>query len=293
MDNKIKTRKIRNVTLMGAIVNIILAGAKITVGSSANNSALIADGIHSMSDLVTDAAVLLGSKFWSKDADSEHPYGHGRIETLVSLAIGALLCLVAFEMAWKAIEGFFNPSHNAPSWLAFIVALISIISKEAIYNVTVRVGRQVKSSAVMANAWHHRTDALSSIPVAIAVVGMKVFPSFLYFDQIATLLVCGMLVKAAWDIAYPCIEEIMETQKNVDINKDIAEIKRKFPEIKEIHKIRVRKVGSVLFVEMHMLFDSDMSILAAHSLTDEVKSALLSRNASLGDVIIHIEPHKA
>lgn len=283
-------RTIQKITWLGAFINILLAAAKILVGIIAFSQSLIADGIHSLSDLVTDAAVLIGSKFWGNEPDKKHPYGHGRIETLVSLGIGIGLAIVAIGIIRDAILSFKHPQVTPPGWIAFIVALISVASKEYIFRLTVKTGKKINSRALIANAWHHRTDALSSIPVALAVIGTHVFPTFVYFDQIATIIVSLMLLKAAYDIAHPCISELMEEQVHVDIEGDLLKITDKYPQIVNLHDIRIRRVGTMHFIEMHMFVKGDMSVNTSHALTEEIESTLHKNNQQIADVTIHIEP---
>lgn len=170
---------IRKATWIGSIANIILAVVKITIGKLTNSQALIADGVHSFSDLVTDAAILIGAKFWTAPADKEHPYGHGRFETLTNIFIGILLAFVGIGIGWESLHSISQEQHNSPSLLAFGAAVASIVVKEILYRWTVIQAKKVNSRALFANAWHHRSDALSSLPVAIAVIANYVVPDFI------------------------------------------------------------------------------------------------------------------
>lgn len=284
------TKTIQRITLVGAGINIILSAAKILVGIFAYSQALIADGIHSLSDLVSDAAILIGSKFWSDEPDEKHPYGHGRIETLVSLGIGVALAVVAFGIIIESIVSMSEPHTTAPGWLAFVVAIISIISKEFLYKLTVRAGKKVNSRALIANAWHHRTDSFSSIPVAIAVVGTQIFPEFVYLDHIAAILVSIMLLKASWEISRPCLAELMEAQSNQQINDKLLIFMLQHQKIHEFHKTRVHRVGNMNFVETHMLVDGNMTVSESHDITEDVALYLKDKFKDIGEVTVHIEP---
>lgn len=183
-----------------------------------------------------------------------------------------------------------DPHTTSPGWLAFVVAIVSIVSKELLYRWTVRVGRAVNSRAVIANAWHHRTDSYSSIPVALAVVSMQIFPRFYYLDLIAAILVSIMLLKAAWDIARPCFSELMEEQSNQQIKDELCTYMDQHPQVYEFHKTRGRRVGNMNFVETHMLVSGDMTVSESHAITEEVETYLKDKFRDIADVTVHIEP---
>lgn len=285
-----KLYQIRKITVIGAIINIILSVSKILVGYLSFSQALIADGIHSLSDLISDGAVLIGSKYWADEPDKKHPYGHGRIETLVTLGIGIALAVVAIGMIREALLAINEVHANTPGVLALIVALSSILSKEIIYRWTIKTGKKINSRALIANAWHHRTDAFSSIPVAVAVIGVWVFPQLTYLDHIAAILVSLMLLKAAWDIASPCISEIMEEQDYHDIDNKVEEITEGISYIYDAHNIKTRRVGTLIFVEMHILVDGNMTVNKSHQLADDIEEELKKMNNQIYEVTIHIEP---
>lgn len=284
------TAVVRRVTLIGAGANVLLAAIKMAVGWIAGSQALLADGVHSLSDLVTDAAVLVGSHYWSAEPDAEHPYGHGRIETIVSIGIGTALVGVSVGIIWRALDSMTQNHVDPPGWSALLVAVVSIIAKEWLFRWTAAAGGRIRCRALVANAWHHRSDALSSVPVAVAVLGGRLFPDFTYLDHIAAVIVGVMLIKAAWQIAGPCIAEMMEARCGLDIDRAIADIQDRYKDIDEIHKVRCRRVGSACFVDMHMLVDSNMSVGESHKLADEVKNTLMEREPSIADVTVHVEP---
>lgn len=288
MDSAVETRR---VTLTGAAVNTCLAAAKMLGGLLAHSQALFADGIHSLSDLVTDGMVLVGSHYWNAEPDARHPYGHGRIETIISIVIGITLAVVSIAVMWRALVTI-TLAHDdgSPGWLALTVALVSIGAKESLYRWTRATGKKIGSRALAANAWHHRSDALSSVPVAVAVVGSHVLPSFTYLDHIAAIIVGVMLLTAAWKISKPCIEEIMEARCDEDIPGVVEDLARKYPEIREAHDIRCRHVGTSIYVEFHMLVDAGMSVGRSHELTDILKYAMMNRFENIQDVTIHVEP---
>lgn len=283
-------KSIRKVTLFGAVVNILLSILKVTVGFLSNTQSLIADGVHSLSDLFTDCVILIGAKFWEAPPDSKHPYGHGRIETLINLLISIILGIVAIGIGWKAVFSI-NQSHSSSlGKSALIISIISIVSKELLYHLTISVGIKTKTKALVANAWHHRSDALSSIPVLLAVIGNYFFPQIYYFDHIAAIIIMVMLLRVSWDISKPCLEEILETHSEKLIEEEIINISKNFPEIKEIHNIYYRKMGKNVIINLHMLVKSDTNILNAHNIAKKLKQEIIKNNESVIEVSIHIEP---
>lgn len=210
---------IHKATWVGSIANVALALLKITVGKVTGSQALIADGVHSFSDLVTDTAILIGSRYWTAPADKEHPYGHGRFETLTNIFIGVILAIVGIGIGWDSINSIGNEAKTNPGMLAFGAAVASILVKEILYRWTVVQAKKINSRALHANAWHHRSDALSSLPVAIAVIANYFVPDLHYLDQVAALLVTAMILKAAFEILWPAIMEITEAEADSDIEK--------------------------------------------------------------------------
>lgn len=283
--------EIRRVTFYGAIVNILMSAIKISVGIFSHSQALVADGIHSFSDLITDFAVYLGAKYWNAPPDKKHPYGHGRLESIINIGIGVLLFVVAVGIAWQSLTSIRN-QHGAPGWDCFFVALICIAAKEILFRWTANKGKAIKSRALVANAWHHRSDALSSVPVAIAVVGAHMMPDLYYLDHIAAVIVSVMIMKAAWDIVLPSFKEILEYDAGQELEGKIKELGKKYPKINEIHAVRSRRVGSAVLIDFHMLVNPNMSVEKAHAISKELKTSLMQDDNEVADVIIHIEPYE-
>jgi cation diffusion facilitator family transporter len=289
--NDINNKTIKKVTIVGSITNVFLAIIKVVFGLLFKSQSLIADGIHSWSDLVTDFAVIFGVHFWNKEPDSDHPYGHGRIETFVTLLIGFFLFFVALLMSYNAVVGIVNYTAVSASWLTLVIAVFSIVSKEIMYRYNIKVGNAINSRALIANAWHHRSDAFSSIPVALAVIVAKLFPYVKYTDQIATILVSVFLAKAAFSIVSGCIDELMEKNEALDLGSVLDVQKKLYPKIHDYHKIHVRRLGSQRYVDLHMLVNRDMSVHDSHILSGKVKQALIESKYQIRGVIIHIEPY--
>lgn len=283
-------RQIRSVTIAGLVFDIVLAGAKAAVGVLVRSQALVADGVHSLSDCVTDLAVLVGVKYWSAPPDEDHPHGHGRIETVISLLIGLALFAVAIGISWNALTTMLAGESVPPGWPAFWVALVSVVTKEWLYRWTVRVGRRCNSPAVIANAWHHRSDALSSLPVALAVVVGTFFPALPFLDQLAALAVSVFLVKAALDIALPSFGTLIDTGVSEETRERIEQIVRTTEGVMSLHALRTRHIGHGYSVDLHILVDGEITVTAGHDIAGLVKSRLLKADLDITDVLVHVEP---
>ncbi|MGL4944613.1 MAG: cation diffusion facilitator family transporter [Thermoguttaceae bacterium] len=284
------------ITWIGMIVNIFLTLGKFGVGSYAHSQVLIADAVHSLSDLVTDAAVIIGARYWTQPADENHPHGHSKIETLVTLFIGAALAMVGLQLIDGAVESLHTPTTpetmGLPSYLALSVALTSIVVKEILYRATAVVGRRYRSSAVIANAWHHRSDALSSIPAAISIAACMILgPSFAFLDPVGTIVVAAMILYTSWKLAEPTFATLLDVGATRDQRLAIEEVVRTFPDVCGIHKVRTRPLGAgSIAVDLHTEIDGETSVTAAHALSHAIVHKLKSTLPYVVDVVIHIEP---
>lgn len=281
---------IKKLTWWGLAINILLSAAKMTVGILGHSQALLADGFHSLSDTTSDVAILVGVRFWSTPADKRHPYGHGRIETIVSLFIGVFLFVVACVLGIRAIVSFTEEHEQSPDWLAFIVAVVSIIVKEFLYQINVRKGRKLRSSALIANAWHHRSDSFSSLPVAIAVLVCIIWPSLDFVDHIAAMVVSAILLKVAWDICYRAFEQLIDAGLDIKTAETLAAVASELPQVREVHKFRSRHIGSGVQVDLHVLVDGSLTVSTGHDIAMDVKQKLMSKDPEIVDVLVHIEP---
>lgn len=297
-NSKNQTKTIFNITLLGALVNIVLVILKFIAGIWGKSSVLVADAVHSLSDLVTDLAVIIGAKYWERPADEEHPYGHAKLETLVTLFIGGALMFVGFRLVAGAVttlrEMISNPNveHATPGLIALAAAITSIILKEFLYQITARTGLRIHSSAVVANAWHHRSDALSSIPAAIAVGCCILWgPFYAFLDPVATILVGGMIFYAAWIIMYPTFGTLMDVSASPDTIHQIREIVTSIPGATNPHRIRTRSMGKGFDVDLHVWVDGNTTVYESHALAHAIENQLKeSKNLGIVDVIVHIEP---
>lgn len=277
------------VALAGAAVNLLLALAKVTVGLMSQSQALLADGIHSLSDLVTDAAIVLGARFWTAPPDAGHPYGHGRLETLVNLFIGLVLAATAVGIGWRGLATIATAESVHLGWPALVVSVVSVAAKEALFHWTVHKGRAIGSTALIANAWHHRSDAMSSIPVLLAVVVGWAAPSLTFLDQVAAVLVAALLLRAAWGIMKPAADEIMEARDS-GLERDIHDAAESRDEVCAVYDIRTRRVGGAVFVDLKMIVAPDLSVAAVHALQDTLEGEIRGRHPNVVEVLAHAEP---
>ncbi len=282
-------REVRKVTLIGSLVDLLLGVAKIIVGWLAHSQALVADGIHSLSDLGTDLIVLYAAKHSHREADEDHPYGHGRIETLATVGLGITLVIVAFGIAYDAVRRMNAPELLLqPGAVALGVAIVSVIAKEAIYHYTVRAARRLRSNMLMANAWHSRSDAISSIVVVIGVGGAMI--GYPYLDAVAAIAVAVMIAKIGFDLVRSSSKELIDTA----LDPETVELMRKeifaIDGVRALHMLRSRSSGGHAFVDVHIQVDPRVSVSEGHQIGDSVRRRLLERIEEVTDVTVHIDP---
>ena len=289
--SKNNVKRLKKITWVGLISNILLAAFKFAVGIIGKSQAVVADAVHSISDVGTDFAVLFGVKFWSSPADSEHPYGHWRIETLVTAIIGVALFVAGVEIAYKSITTIKEVHKTGPSLIAIAGPLISVILKEVLYRWTRTVGREIKSKALIANAWHHRSDAFSSIPVLIAVFLASIDPRLIIVDHIGACIVSIFIMKVSWDILKESFGELVDVSAPKKDIRKIKDVTIKVTGVKSIHAVRTRKLGPGLHVDLHVLVDGNVTVREGHDISEKVKSELLDKGPNIFDVVVHLEPY--
>jgi cation diffusion facilitator family transporter len=284
-------REARRITIAGMGVNLLLSGAKFALGILGHSQAVVADAVHSLSDMLTDVLVLFGIKIWSAPADEQHPYGHQRIETIVTLLISFLLTLVAFEIGWGAIQRLGSgPSSQPPLLFAVLGPLVSIIAKEILFRKTRAVGKRIHSSALIANAWHHRSDALSSIPALIAVAMASLFPEWAFLDSVGAVIVALLILKVVWEIAAPALSELSERGADDEDVRVITGLAESVEGVCSIHRLRTRRLGAGWFVDLHALVDGELSVREGHDIATKIQDLLLEEGPAVVDVTVHIEP---
>jgi cation diffusion facilitator family transporter len=276
------------VTLLGIVINVALSLIKLIVGMFAGSVALVADGIHSASDIATDLAILGGIRLSSKPADPSHPYGHGRYETLAGGLVAGALILVGLYIAWEAGSAFYARQEAYPGLVVIFVATVSVLAKEWIYRRTIRVARQLRSPALHANAWHHRSDALSSVAVLIGGLGGVL--GWGHADQVAGIVVGLMVVVAGGSTVRNILHELVEgSLSRVDLETIQAALER-VPAVRSWHALRTRSVGREPFVDLHVLVDPTLSLLASHHISMQVEEAVKSACKRPVNVMVHVEP---
>jgi cation diffusion facilitator family transporter len=281
---------VRRVTWIALLINIILASIKFAAGFFGRSQALIADAIHSLTDTTTDLAVIAGSHFWSRPPDESHPYGHRRLETLVTVFIGLMLAAAGVGIAWDAISTLRDKDSSPPGWIALLAAMICILTKEVLYRWTAAAGKKIKSPALAANAWHQRSDAISSLPVLIAVGGALLFPSWSFLDHVGAVVVSIFILHAALKIVWPGISELIDAGAPQDIQKKISYAARSNPGVQEVHKVRTRYISSSILVDMHIVVDGSISVRAGHAIADEVENQIIECIPNVLGVTIHVDP---
>lgn len=280
---------IRRVTLVGSVLDLVLAVLKVVVGYIANSQALIADGIHSFSDLVTDVLVIIAAKHGSQDADERHPYGHGRFETIATVILGVALIGVAFGITWEAFDRMFHPEELVvPGVMAISVALISVFSKEWIYHYTMHVAIKVRSDMLKANAWHSRSDAISSVIVVVGVGGsMAGLP---YLDAIAAIGVGIMIAMIGWRLAMQSVQELVDSALDEERVKLIRTMILDIDGVNRVHELRTRKTGGEALMDLHIEVDPHLSVSEGHYISECVRQRVVSEFEEVFDVLVHIDP---
>ncbi len=281
-------RQIKSITYIGIAVNIALAVVKVVIGSLAGSLALLADGIHSLSDVATDAAVLLGLRLGSKGPDQSHPYGHGRAETFSAGLIALALILVGGAMIYYATIAIARDKVTTPRFGVLIVAIVSIFAKEWLYRATQKIAIKSHSPALYANAWHHRSDALSSVAVVVGFISLEF--GFGHGDQVAAIAVGLMIIFVGVRIIGDCLRELTESAIDADTIEHIKNIINSDSSIRQWHKLRTRTVGREVFLDLHILVDPALNIAAAHEITESLENALDEQIAQPVNITVHIEP---
>lgn len=282
-------RDARRVTLVGAVVNLVLAAAKIVFGVIGQSQALVADGVHSLSDLVSDAMVWLAARHGSRDADESHPYGHARIETAATVGLGIVLILVAGGILFDAVTRLFEVERLLhPGYLAIVVAALSVISKEALYHYTVAAARRHRSNLLRANAWHHRSDAVSSIIVVVGVAGAMA--GLDYLDALAAAAVALMIAKIGWDLGWQSVKELVDTALDAERVAEIHQRILSVDGVEELHMLRTRHMGPDALVDVHILVPPHCSVSEGHQIAEAVRAELIREFDEVRDVMVHIDP---
>lgn len=282
---------IKKITWYSIIINISLVIMKLIGGIVGHSQAVIADAVHSFSDLATDFVLLLGLKFWVKPADANHPYGHKRIETIVAFFISITLIITSFGIGYKAI--FTLKEHHAYSinFFALIGILVSIVTKEILFRQTIAIGKKEKSPAVIANALDHRSDCFSSIVVAVSVFLSIINPKLYYVDHLGSIIVSIFILYNAGGIFRDSFNEIIETGIPDKYKKEIENLLLDIKDVKSFHAFRSRKIGSFWYIDLHIQVEPNLTVKEGHDIATIVKNTIINNIENVVDVVVHLEPY--
>lgn len=281
--------EIRRVTLVGAVINAVLAIIKVMFGYLAHSQALIADGLHSISDLASDFLLLFAAKHASRDADEEHPYGHGRIETLFGIVQGSILGVFALGIAYDAGQRLFDPARLLqPEPVALMIALVSVLAKEGLYHYTIRAARKLRSNMLRGNAWDHRSDAISSIIVMVGVAGT--LAGLPYLDALAAIGVALMILKISWALIWQSVRELIDTALDAEKVEKIRGKIMHVGGVERVHMLRTRTSGRDALVDVHIQVDPALSVSEGHHIGEKVRDDLIAEIEEVADVTVHIDP---
>ncbi|MBN1212149.1 MAG: cation transporter [candidate division Zixibacteria bacterium] len=289
-DNRTQLASGLKVTWVGLAANLVLVVIKFWGGIVGRSQALVADAVHSVSDLFSDVVVLFGLKWGRKVADEEHPYGHARIETISSLIVGFLLLVVALGIAYRSVLSIYNHKTSSPELLTIYVAALSIVVKEALYWYTVRVGRHIRSIALVGNAWHHRSDALSSVAVLIGVAAAHFNPAWHLADSYAALIVSFFIFKIGGSLTWSAFKELADTAPDKDILRTIEKKASDVLGVRQVHDLKARYSGRDIFVDIHIVVDPNITVRQGHAIAKEVEYCLVNEIRDISRVTIHIDP---
>ena len=296
-EEAVREAGIYRVTLVGSVVNLLLLVFKFVAGILGHSAAMLADAVHSLSDFVTDIIVIIFVRISSKPEDEGHDYGHGKYETLATAIIGLVLLFVGFGILWNgatSIWDFWQGGElKEPGMLALWAALVSILFKELLYQYTVLKGRRLNSQAVVANAWQHRSDALSAIGTAVGIGGAILLgEQWLVLDPLAAVVVSLFIMKVAIQLLVPCVEELLEKSLPAEVEEKIKQEILAFPGVTSPHHLRTRRIGSSYAIEVHIRMDGQITLEEAHHTATAIENRLKSEFGSRTYINIHVEPVK-
>jgi len=283
------------ITWIGLWINIVLTLFKLMSGIAGKSAAMIADAFHSLSDFATDVVVLLGFRFIEKPIDKSHDYGHGKAETLSTVIIGVALCVVGLKILGDGAANIFKfyrgQTIPEPGWIAFVAAITSIVTKEWLYRYTVAVGRAINSQAVIANAWHHRSDAFSSIGTMVGIGGAILLGEHWHIlDPIAAVIVSFFIIWTGITISLGGFKELLEASLSEEIEAEILSITRSVPGVINPHELKTRKIGNYIAVDIHIEVDKGLNIILAHGIATAVEEAIKKTFGEDAFISVHIEP---
>ena len=286
-------RQIRTITIIGLVANIALSIFKFVIGILGGSQAVVADALHSFSDTSSDLVILFGVQYWLAPPDENHPYGHRKIESFVSIVIGMILITVAIGIGYDGILSLLDRRLAKLTWYVMAGPLVSLFTKELLFRKTYEIGVRINSSSLKANAWHHRTDALSSIPVLIAVIATLIDPRLSFLDAIGAIVVSAFIIKVGIDILYSNINDLMDTGMSKERLAGLKTLILSMDNVRGVHKIRTRKMASCIYIDLHLEVDGSLTVTQGHDVSEQVKQTLIRSNPQIIDVLVHLEPEQS
>ena len=292
-----REKGIYKITIIGSVVNFLLLVFKFIAGILGHSAAMLADAVHSLSDFITDVIVIVFVRISNKPKDKGHDYGHGKYETLATAIIGLVLMCVGFGIFWNGASTIYDFLHGkqleAPGMLALIAAIVSIVFKEVLYQYTVIKGKKLNSKAVIANAWHHRSDAFSSIGTAVGIGGAILLGDrWRVLDPIAAVIVSFFIIKVAIQLLIPCVDELLEKSLPDDVEREIEQTVLSFPGVSQPHNLRTRRIGNHYAIEVHVRMDGNITLKEAHQVATAIEAKLREQFGRDTHIGIHVEPTK-
>lgn len=283
------------VTLAGAAANCLLTIVKVAAGLVGHSAAMVADGVHSLTDLISDFIVMVFVKLSSKDSDSDHGYGHGKYETLATLVVSAMLLAVGVKLLYDGATAIYEHLHGntleSPGMITLYMAALSIVIKEVLYQVTARVGREVNSQAVIANAWHHRTDAISSVGSLAGIAGaIYLGDNWVILDPLAGCIISFFIFMVSVKMAIGAVNELMEASLPSDECEEIKQLIMSVDGIEDVHELKTRRNGRSVIIDVHIVVDPHITVLVAHEMTIKAEESLRKRFGVESQIFIHVEP---
>ena len=290
-----REKEIYKVTIVGSVVNFLLLVFKFVAGILGNSAAMVADAVHSLSDFVTDVIVVVFVRISGKPEDKCHAYGHGKFETLATAVIGIILFFVGLGMFYSAattiVDVVEGKTLEAPGMLALVAAVLSVLLKELLYRYTVYKGKNLDSQVVIANAWHHRSDAFSSIGTLVGISGAVFLgKSWRILDPIAAVVVSFFVIKVAIQLLKPCLDELLEKSLPVEVENKIIDIILSFPNVSSPHHLRTRRIGNLMAIEVHIRMDGNISLNESHDTATQIEQRLRQEFGDKTHIGIHMEP---
>jgi cation diffusion facilitator family transporter len=286
----VKRTLIRRVAARCLVANVFLSGIKLAAGIIGRSQALVADSVHSLSDLSTDIAVFVGAGFWTRPPDASHPHGHEKIETVIGAVIGIVVALAGIALGVRSIHSLEHMPFESPGTPALVVALLSVVLKEWLYRWTSRKGRETGSSALAANAWHQRSDALSSIPVVVAVTASILNPAWAILDVLCGMVVSVFIVVSAWKILSPALHRLVDTAPPPEVVDGFRRIALAEEGVMGVHMLRSRYHGDGIEVDLHVVVDGGIPVTMGFMICRRVEEAIRRCSPGVTDVTVRVEP---